>query len=65
MQRKIMIGVGVAVLLIGGYVLSQRGTGKATPATLKVTVQNPITTLDPNFADDIGSNLAEVQTLQG
>lgn len=66
MKRKTMIGVGVAVLLIGGYVLSQqRGAEKAAPATLKVTVQNPITTLDPNFADDIGSNLAEVQTLEG
>ncbi len=65
MKRKTIIGAGIAVLLVGGAVLYQRGTTKPTPATLKVTVQNPITTLDPNFADDIGSNLAEVQTLQG
>ena len=65
MKRKTIIGAGIAVLLVGGAVLYQRGTAKPTPATLKVTVQNPITTLDPNFADDIGSNLAEVQTLQG
>ncbi|MFH0349679.1 hypothetical protein ACG92U_06830 [Leuconostoc citreum] len=32
---------------------------------LQVAVQNPITTLDPNFADDIGSNWAETQTLEG
>lgn len=66
MKRKTIIAVSAAaVVLLGGYVLFHQGAKRSTQATLNVTVQNPITTLDPNFADDIGSNMAEVQTLEG
>lgn len=66
MNKKLTIGVILAaVVLVGGYSFLNNQPKNTTGKTLNVTVQNTITTLDPNFADDVGSNWAETQTLQG
>ena len=66
MNRKKLTGIAiVVVLIIGSYLFLQQKPKEQPKSQLQVAVQNPITTLDPNFADDIGSNWAETQTLEG
>lgn len=66
MNKKLIIGsiVAIAVLFSSYRILNNHPKNDAGN-TLNVTVQNNITTLDPNFADDVGSNWAETQTLEG
>lgn len=66
MNKKITAGAILAiVVVVGGYTIFNRHSKESVGNTLNITVQSPITTLDPNFADDVGSNWAEVQTLEG
>lgn len=64
MNQKIMIGA-VAVAVIAGVYVITKPSNSSDQHTLKVAVQNNISTLDPNLADQVGANWAEVQTLEG
>lgn len=64
MNKKIMIGA-VAVAVIAGVYVITKPSNSSDQHTLKVAVQNNISTLDPNLADQVGANWAEVQTLEG
>lgn len=65
MKKKPLITIAVVLLVVLGSYRLLNQKSKTSKDQLSVTVQNPITTLDPNFADDIGSNWAETQTLEG
>lgn len=65
MGKKTIIGAVVAVLVIGGIVMAVQNRQSPDKAILRIATQNNISTLDPNYADDIGANWAEVQTLEG
>ncbi|WP_232683808.1 peptide ABC transporter substrate-binding protein [Leuconostoc mesenteroides] len=64
MNKKIVIGA-VAVIAVAGIYAATRPSKSAKGHTLRVAVQNNISTLDPNLADQVGANWAEVQTLEG
>ncbi|GMA70160.1 peptide ABC transporter substrate-binding protein [Leuconostoc litchii] len=64
MNKKIVISAA-AVIIVAGIYATTRPSKSAGSHTLKVAVQNNISTLDPNLADQVGANWAEVQTLEG
>lgn len=65
MNKKIIIGLVAAVVIIGGVVVATKSQQSAGEKVLRIATQNNISTLDPNYADEIGANWAEVQTLEG
>lgn len=64
MNKKIVIGA-VAVIAVAGIYAATRPSKSAKGHTLRVAVQNNISTLDPNLADQVGANWAECKHLRG
>ncbi|MBZ5957040.1 peptide ABC transporter substrate-binding protein [Leuconostoc gelidum subsp. gasicomitatum] len=65
MNNKIIIGLVATGVIIGGIVVATKSQQSTDGKVLRIATQNNISTLDPNYADEIGANWAEVQTLEG